>query len=299
MHWLQVHEAMDQVYAEHLPITPTTSIHIQRLPSFESLDGGEDCEKENQNPLRIYQEASQRKWERGFRDRDTACFGCFNFLTDRFRDSSERPDGDRGYYGYLWKCNSEFTDFSNGWLSKCQDLNSWRRRLFFLRDHAKEGRMLAYISEKDDGSLAVAAVISGSAKVTRLEKIQLRSLSKQQKKEVCHQLQDYDIAFRVVDPRGTIDDHYMDDLPTMLYPILIEWTDATNEHQKCLIATTDCPQDEIEDEYNTWLNYLTDTGATLPKCLSDNDVRGSWDQAVSVRYGSEGVSLSPESLTEN
>lgn len=271
--WIDINNAMDACYELEV-ITPNASIVLPN-PQEESGKGLRRLKSEGEFLKQFNPDEKETK--------TTGCFGCFQFLFTKQNSPDNGPvDGNAGFYGYVWKCNSD--QLHVGDPAGLTDLSNWRRRLFFLRDHRKDGRMLAYVSEKDNGSLQVCACLSGSntATIKKLPKVTLKKLTDPEKLQVRLTLFDYDIAFWCVDPRGSSDEDYVEEVPTDLWPFTIEWTDSSGERHSVLLSV------HRPREVDEWIEYLN--GKELPMELTEEGVRASWDQAVSVKYGDTGKS---------
>jgi hypothetical protein len=261
MQWVHIDTAMETVY--ELPvITPqsNTPLHADRFRD----------------------EQEEHKWLRGFAPKkDKRCCGCFQFLNDLGAAPSPE-DGNTGWVGYLWKLNSGVGESPE----ELADMENWRRRQFFIRDHRVEGRMLAYVSEKNGGSLQVCALLSGRGCATTVKQLPLIKLPENSEAQASHiriQMMDYDCAVKYCDPRGTTDADYAQDVPTQLFPCAIEWRDAQGDVHHTVVA------DVVQDDMRTWVEYMS--GKALPPCLVDAELRGTWSNAVAIRYGGEGMPI--------
>lgn len=118
--------------------------------------------------------------------------------------------------GYIWKLTHTKTDLAN--------LLNWRRRHFFFRDEVRESS-LAYISEKEDGALALAAVTCQrgvAAKCTELPKVTFSEQSPEDRRKVVSQLEQHHIAF-TDDMRMYTEKEFERQVPTAVHPIKIDW----------------------------------------------------------------------------
>jgi len=241
-----------------------------RQLSCENLDEEQSCEDLDE----------EKRWLQGFSPKDSSC--CFAFLREIFLPPDDSLGGTVGNYGYLWKYASNRAESP----AELANMNNWRRRLCFLRDHQVHGRILAYISEKEDGSLQVAAVLSSKGKVASLHRLpesRVNALSNPDRLKVQKDLRDYDVAFRHEDPRGKHEQDYMVDIPSQLHPCAIEWEDTSGEMHRVLVADSD---PEVLDRWTTFM-----AGKDLPDGLSNHSIRVAWENAVSKKYGGEGISF--------
>jgi hypothetical protein len=219
--------------------------------------------------------AAKDAWMKGFRTKYSCCGGCFSF----FASSSGQIDDDKGACGYLWKCNHDVIEKLD--LAELGDLRNWRRRLFFVRDHHTEGRMLAYISEKENGSLQVESLVA-RATCKKLPPATVSSVFTDQEKNKLHEnLHHYDISALAADPRGSSAEDYASQIPRQLWPIAIHWKDSAGQSYDSVIAATNSSQQD------TWFSYIG-SGMELPGCMYEDVVRESWNTAVAIKYGGEG-----------
>lgn len=251
------------------------SCHSLKLITHESIICLDLDEEQSSEDL-----DEEKRWLQGFSPKDSSC--CFAFLREIFMPPDDSLGGTLGNYGYLWKYASNRAESPE----ELVNMNNWRRRLCFLRDHQVHGRILAYISEKEDGSLQVAAVLSSHRKVARLHRLpvsRIKALSDPDRLKVQKDLRDYDVAFRHEDPRGKHDEDYMVDVPSQLHPCAIEWEDTMGEMHRVLLADSD------PEILNRWMTYMA--GKDLPDGLRDQSIRVAWENAVSKKYGGGGISF--------
>lgn len=251
------------------------SCHSLKLIAHESIISLDSDEGQSREDL-----DEEKRWLQGFSPKDSSC--CFAFLREIFKPPDDSLGGIVGNYGYLWKYAHNRTESAEDFAN----IHNWKRRLCFLRDHQAHGRIFAYISEKEGGSLQVAAVLSGQHKVARLHRLPastINSLSDLDRLKVQKDLRDYDVAFRHEDPRGKHDQDYMVDVPSQLHPCAIEWEDTKGETHRVVVADSDL---EVLDR---WMTYMH--GKDLPDGLSDHSIRVAWESAVSIKYGGVGISF--------
>jgi len=153
--------------------------------------------------------------------------------------------GGKKMHGYLWKLNAECVDDPDA----LADIHSWRRRLFFLNSHPKE-RVLTYISEKENGTAVLAAVLSGSAhaKIRELPSLEFKDLPEQDRAWVATNIQQYHIAFSGEPILPTED--AMEQVPSTLCAFCIEYSDKSKVNHRLFLASA------LESSRSTWLRAL-------------------------------------------
>lgn len=260
--WKDVEKPMERCHSLKL-ITPESTISLD-----DEQEQNEDIEQE-------------RSFLLGFSPKDTCC--CFTFLRELVSESADEPlGGTLGLNGYLWKYAHNRSESPE----ELANMKNWRRRLFFLRDHQDLGRMLAYISEKEDGSLQVAAVLSSQGRVASLHRLsgsRVSALNNSDRLKVQKDLRDYDTAFRYEDPRGKHDEDYLVQIPSQLHSCAIEWEDTSGEKHRVVVADSD------PGVLDRWMSCMA--GQKLPDGLSNYSIRVAWENAVSVKYGGGGISF--------
>lgn len=136
-------------------------------------------------------------------------------------------------YGYLWKLNSSADQGRKG-LAR---MDSWRRRLFFLKE--SQGKLaLTYISEKENGVMQLACILSGraaAATVSAVPPVDLDPIPAQELRGICVQLHQYDLAF--AENMVCSESEYEDQVPRKFYAFSIKWTDASNIERKLVLSS--------------------------------------------------------------
>lgn len=158
----------------------------------------------------------------------------------------ERPMKNRGQVlGYLWKLCAG-VDLTPANLSKIQN---WRRRLFFIEE-VERGLAMQYVSEKSDGSNVLASMIRGRTRkrpttgLSDLEELPpalVEPVNSDTRYSMLNSLKQYEIAFF-----GTAAMHVAS-LPEQLFPMALNWIDASGSEQRLVIATSQ------ESDRQAWL----------------------------------------------
>jgi len=164
------------------------------------------------------------------------------------------PGSSKETYGYLWKLNNTADCNSKEALA---DLKNWRRRIYVHRTNRRE-RVLAYISEKDDGSDKVACVLRntrrkfGSVAVQAGPIVQLRELGRAERRRIVEDIQTYDTAFAdLVGLRvPSSAEECEEDVPRRLYPLTFSW-DYGGAKKSFVVAATS------QESRREWLRGIT------------------------------------------
>eukprot|EP00929_Paragymnodinium_shiwhaense_P124317 TRINITY_DN9952_c0_g1_i1.p1 TRINITY_DN9952_c0_g1~~TRINITY_DN9952_c0_g1_i1.p1 ORF type:complete len:317 (-),score=45.01 TRINITY_DN9952_c0_g1_i1:320-1270(-) len=158
------------------------------------------------------------------RPRRAGLTSCFDICAECFKP--ERAALVR--QGRLWKLNHEE--------SKMEDLQSWRRRLFFLRRTSKDAAFV-YISEKEDGSVILACLLHGkgrkpgAVKIEELDPVRIDRVSKATKEWVTTAVTQYELAFSLDLGLNPLEEMADFEVPSMLYPISLSWEQTVKTKQ--------------------------------------------------------------------
>jgi hypothetical protein len=159
-------------------------------------------------------------------------------------------------YGYLWKLNSDADD-----TEECLRLiKNWRRRLFFLKE-SKGKQAMTYISEKENGVMQLACILTGrntTATVSAVPPVQLDDIDDSSRRALQVAMHTYDLAFaeNMVCPTEA---DYADQVPRRFYAFSVKWKDATNVERTLTLASPS------EGEALSWWYALE---KVAPNCLS-------------------------------
>lgn len=171
------------------------------------------------------------------------CRNCFKQMCHKlgFGDRTQM-------HGYLWKLNNEAT------VEDMACLQNWRRRLFFLQK--KKTRIcLSYISEKENGCMQMACLLSRSgwnhfgrtstrsnvttmpraAMVSAPPPLEVEAATEDTKRKVCDAMHSYDLAF--ADGAWPIEE-YTQLIPRQLFVIEVKWTDDHGDKQTTTLGST-------------------------------------------------------------